>query len=156
MEYNPPNPPKPQNPEYPPGPTVSGYGAGQLQESPYEYLERKQDLKHSGPGIASFVISMITFIGYIVAFLYAGMQAATILEVSDGSIAESSGFIMLLGVSVLVLLALNIIGGIIGIIGLTLRGRRKVFAVLGTIFNALFVLLFMLMVSAVLVNAGAS
>ncbi|WP_150267340.1 hypothetical protein [Paenibacillus tepidiphilus] len=149
-------PPKPPDSAFQPEHPMPGYYAEQPQETPYEYRQSKQDMKHSGPGIASFVISMVTLIGYIVTLLYAGVQATTILESSSGPIASSSEVIMLLGVSVLVLLALNIIGGIVGIIGLTLRGRRKVFAVLGTVFNALFVLLFMLMVSAVLVNAGAS
>jgi len=56
---------------------------------------------------------------------------------------------------VLLLAAVNVIGAVIGIIGLTLRKRRKVFAVIGTIINAVILLLFMLLIASVLVNAGA-
>ncbi|MNI32080.1 hypothetical protein D3C87_1866610 [compost metagenome] len=55
----------------------------------------------------------------------------------------------------LILAAFNVIGGVLGIIGLTLRKRRKVFGIIGTIINAVFLLLFMLIISTVLVNAGS-
>ncbi|MNW71115.1 hypothetical protein D3C74_507660 [compost metagenome] len=55
----------------------------------------------------------------------------------------------------LILAAFNVIGGVLGIIGLTLRKRRKVFAVIGTTINAVFLLVFMLIISTVLVNAGS-
>lgn len=119
------------------------------------YEENKRDFKHSGPGIASFVIGLFTLAGYIIAFIVVGVRSVSIVNGSDSFIADSAESIFYLGVSVLILAAFNVIGGVLGIIGLTLRKRRRVFAVIGTIINAVFLLLFMLIISTVLVNAGS-
>ncbi|MDF9841811.1 MULTISPECIES: hypothetical protein [unclassified Paenibacillus] len=121
----------------------------------YAYQENKRDYKHSGPGIASFVIALVTVVGYAISFVYAGMQATSILSSSNDVINDSSQTIMLLGLTVLILAAVNVAGAVVGIIGLTLRRRKKVFAIIGTVINALILLLFMLMIATVLVNAGA-
>ncbi|MNN94108.1 hypothetical protein D3C81_2126790 [compost metagenome] len=63
---------------------------------------------------------------------------------------------MFLGLSVLILAAVNVIGAVVGIIGLTHRKRRKVFAIIGTIINGVILLLFMLLIATILVNAGAA
>lgn len=129
---------------------------GLSPEPEYKYEENPRDYKHSGPGIASFVIAMLTLVCYAAAFVYAGSQAASIMDENNKLIAESAETIMYLGLTVLILVALNVIGAVTGIVGLTFRQRRKVFAVLGTLINAVFLLLFMLLLSMVLVNAGAS
>ncbi|MOA67205.1 hypothetical protein D3C78_1942810 [compost metagenome] len=56
--------------------------------------------------------------------------------------------------TVIILSALNVIGVVIGIIGLSIRKRRKVFGVIGTIINGVIILLFMLLITIFLVNAG--
>lgn len=61
---------------------------------------------------------------------------------------------MLLGLTVIILAALNVIGVVIGIIGLSIRKRRKVFGIIGTIVNGVIILLFMLLITTFLVNAG--
>ncbi|WP_405109743.1 hypothetical protein MHH28_31930 [Paenibacillus sp. FSL K6-1217] len=122
----------------------------------YVYQENKRDYKHSGPGIASFVIALLTLVCYAIIFVYVGAQAASLMNENKMLIAGSAETIMYLGLSMLILVAVNVIGAVTGIIGLTLRRRRKVFAVIGTIVNAAFLLLFMLLLSVVLVNAGAS
>ncbi|WP_339223537.1 hypothetical protein [Paenibacillus sp. FSL H8-0332] len=122
----------------------------------YVYQENKRDYKHSGPGIASFVIALLTLICYAITFVYVGSQASSLMNEHNKLIADASETIMYLGLSVLILVAVNVIGAVTGIIGLTLRKRRKVFAVIGTIINAGFLLLFMLLLSVILVNAGAS
>lgn len=124
-------------------------------EVPYTYQANKRDFQHSGPGIASFVIALVTFIGYAITFVVVGKQASSILSESNSGINESAGTFMFLGVTVLILAAVNVIGAVVGIIGLTLRNRRKVFAVIGTIINAIILLLFMLLISTILVNAGS-
>lgn len=122
----------------------------------YVYQENKRDYKHSGPGIASFVIALLTLVCYAITFVYVGSQASSLMNEHNKLIADAAETIMYLGLSVLILAAVNVIGAVTGIIGLTLRRRRKVFAVIGTIINAGFLLLFMLLLSVVLVNAGAS
>ncbi|WNS46470.1 hypothetical protein [Paenibacillus sp. MMS20-IR301] len=156
MDYNP--PPKPETTAVPPAewnsPDHAGY-TGQEHLPPAGNVR----FKHSGPGIASFVIAMLTLAGYIFTFVYIGVQAAAFIDdsrpVNDALIAGSPEIIMFAGVSVLLLAAINVIGTIIGIIGLTLRSRRKVFAIIGTIINAVILLIFMLLIASVLVNAGA-
>ncbi|NQX48469.1 hypothetical protein HQN87_24370 [Paenibacillus tritici] len=120
------------------------------------YEENKRDYKHSGPGIASFVIALFTLVCYAITFVYVGAQAASLMNENNKLIADSAETIMYLGLTVLILVAVNVIGAVTGIIGLTLRRRRKVFAITGTIINAVLLLLFMLLLSTVLVNAGAS
>ncbi len=153
MDYNP--PPRSEQPEGPADPSLSGHGAPANTEPEYVFQENKRDFKHSGPGIASFVIALVTLIGYAVSFVFVGMQASDILSNSNDVIADSSETIMFLGLTVLILAAVNVIGAVIGIIGLTLRRRRKVFAIIGTIINGAILLLFMLLIATILVNAGA-
>ncbi len=141
-----PSSPRPQS-------TIPETGLPPEQHPTYE--ENKRDYKHSGPGIASFIIALITLIGYIIAFVVVGVRSTSLVNGSDSFIADSAESIFYLGISVLILAAFNVIGGVLGIIGLTLRKRRKVFAVIGTTINAVFLLLFMLIISTVLVNAGS-
>lgn len=153
MDYN--SPTKSDLPEHPPDSSFTGQGVPVDGEPGYVFQENKRDFKHSGPGIASFVIALVTIVCYAVSFVYAGMHASSILSNSNEGIASSSEAIMLLGLSVLILAAFNVIGAVVGIIGLTLRRRRKVFAVIGTIINGAILLLFMLLISTILVNVGA-
>lgn len=123
-------------------------------ESSTSYQMKDNDLKHSGPGIASFIISLVTIVGYIGLFLFIVVKASSMLT-EDGSLTtDSSEAIVMLGLSVLILAALNVIGVVVGIIGLSLRKRRKVFGIIGTIINGLIILLFMLLTAIFLVNAG--
>ncbi|OKQ00291.1 hypothetical protein [Paenibacillus sp. P46E] len=126
------------------------------QEEQVLYEEKPRDFKHSGPGIASFVIALITLAGYIIAFVVVGANASSVTGGSDSFITNSAESIFYLGMSVLVLAAVNVIGAVIGIVGLTLRKRRRVFAVIGTIINGVILLLFMVMIATVLINAGSA
>ncbi|MFD1773214.1 hypothetical protein [Paenibacillus rhizophilus] len=138
--------PKKDTPQGDPYPGTSGF-------SPYPEEPRK--LKHSGPGIASFVIAMVTLTGYIVSFIVAGAligPAVTETTVLNG---QSGGAFLFLGMAVLALAALNFIGVVVGIIGLALRGRRKVFGIIGTIINGIILLVFLLLIAVVLMSAGA-
>ncbi|WP_139084944.1 hypothetical protein [Bacillus sp. FJAT-27264] len=111
-------------------------------------------MKHSGPGIASFVISMVTVLGYVIAFVIVGARASSVFDQSGNLLASASEIIITIGISVLILSALNVIGVVVGIVGLALRNRRKVFGIIGTITNGVIVLLFMMLISTVFVNAG--
>jgi hypothetical protein len=122
--------------------------------SPSMYQKVDHDLQHSGPGIASFIISLVTIMGYAALFIFIIMKASSMVNENSNLLAESSQSIMLLGMSVIILSALNVIGVVIGIIGLSIRKRRKVFGVIGTIINGVIILLFMLLITIFLVNAG--
>lgn len=126
-------------------------------DSPAVYEESldKYDKRHSALGIASFVIAILTVIGYLISFGTVGLRAASILN-DNNNATGSAESIMLLGLSVLILVAVNIVGGVIGILGLTRRHTRKIFAAIGTIVNGVILLLFMLLIASILVNAGAA
>ncbi|GIP47174.1 hypothetical protein D3C76_162080 [compost metagenome] len=118
---------------------VSSYNA------PFEPAYR---MKFSGPGIASFVLSLLAVIGYIVSL---ALITSTVLEIMDqpaNVIAEDllqrTG--ALLGILLfLVSGLLDLIALILGIIGLAVKNRRKVFAILGTIFSALSLLMLIML-----------
>ncbi|MGN7760963.1 hypothetical protein [Paenibacillus sp. 22594] len=133
---------------------MDNYSPPQEEQALYE--ENPRNSKHSGPGIASFVIALITLAGYIITFVVVGVNASSVTGGSDSFITNSAESIFYLGMSVLVLAAVNVIGAVIGIVGLTLRKRRRFFAVIGTIINGVILLLFMLMIATVLVNAGSA
>ena len=125
---------------------------GNTQPDLYQKVDH--DLQHSGPGIASFIISLVTIMGYAALFIFIIMKASSMVNENSNLLAESSQSIMLLGMTVIILSALNVIGVVIGIIGLSIRKRRKVFGVIGTIINGVIILLFMLLTTIFLVNAG--
>lgn len=82
------------------------------------------------------------------------MKSSSLVNENSELLSQSSQFIMLLGLTVIILGALNVIGVVIGIIGLSIRKRRKVFGIIGTIVNGVIILLFMLLITTFLVNAG--
>ncbi|WP_055108906.1 hypothetical protein [Paenibacillus ihumii] len=100
-------------------------------------------LKHSGLGIASFVMSIIAVIGYFAAFFM--IIAAIGQAVQNPAYIEQSlmedpaailGILALFGAAIINLIAL-----ILGIIGLVIKNRKKVFAIIGTILSALSLLM---------------
>lgn len=121
---------------------------------PSTYKEVERDLQHSGPGIASFIISLVTILGYAAIFIFIIMKSASMVNENSNILVESSQAIMLIGLTVIILSALNVIGVVVGIIGLSLRKRRKVFGIIGTVINAVIILLFMLLITSFLINAG--
>lgn len=90
-------------------------------------------LAHSGVGIASFVLSLIA------AFcLFGVVVAAGIAQVrTPQGAAEPTALYFVVGLLVLLFLLLALIALLLGIAGLVQRQRRRVFAVLGTVFSTL-------------------
>ncbi|WP_433943902.1 hypothetical protein [Paenibacillus sp. SN-8-1] len=96
--------------------------------------------KHSGPGIASFVVSLLAFIAYIAAIMIVLNTSRDLinsgLPVTNEVILNHFGF-MVAGLIVLAAIVLTLVGSILGIIGLALKNRKKLFAILGIIICAL-------------------
>jgi hypothetical protein len=94
------------------------------------------DQRHSGMGIASFVISLV--MGVVLFLLIA---AAGVAEVSiPGGLPEDSPWTVLLGLAILACLVVTLAGLGLGIAGLAQRNRARVLSVLGTVFNSAIIL----------------
>ncbi|MGW7162156.1 hypothetical protein [Paenibacillus taichungensis] len=103
-------------------------------------------LKHSGPGIASFVIGLVSIIGYMLTLGVATMAinstigvVTTPIQVEEIALHPA---VVLASLAVLVCLILNLAGLILGVIGLILKNRKKVFAIIGTILSGVMILAF--------------
>ncbi|MEC0107304.1 hypothetical protein P4H27_10180 [Paenibacillus taichungensis] len=103
-------------------------------------------LKHSGPGIASFVIGLVSIIGYMLTLGIATMAinstigvVTTPIQVEEIALHPA---VVLASLAVLVCLILNLAGLILGVIGLILKNRKKVFAIIGTILSGVMILAF--------------
>lgn len=106
-------------------------------------------LKHSGPGIASFVIGLVAILGYILIFFIATMAVNESIGVLTPLQAEQIALhpaVVLASLAILVGLILNLAGSILGIIGLVLKNRKKVFAIIGTLLNGIMILLFVALI----------
>jgi len=88
-------------------------------------------LKHSGLGVASFILSIaIGVFDFLVVALAGLMEAST-----PGGMDEESVIAIIIGLFILGGLAANLAGMGLGIAGLAQRDRKKVFSVLGLAFN---------------------
>jgi hypothetical protein len=123
-------------------------------------------LKHSGLGIASFVLSLVSIVAFIGVTI--GIVVLISNEIDFSTLVDSNGQLTmteeelidklqpLIGYLIMypLVLVLNVIGLILGIVGLARRGYKKVFPVLGTVFNGLAILsVFLLMVIAFVQNS---
>src|SRR5882724_4217120 len=93
-------------------------------------------LKHSGLGIASFIISIVVGLALFVSF---GVAAYLETSTSDG-IDEKSPQAVLLGLAIVGLCLLHLVGCGLAIGALFQKDRRKVFSILGLALNGFAVL----------------
>jgi hypothetical protein len=119
--------------------------AGQAFSEQPDNPAQERPHRHSGPGIASFVITLVMYLlliaGIIAAFLTArdavtpdGVLDEDVLQEKIGQFAAAGIMLIASGIGQLVALVL-------GIIGIVQKERRKAFAVTGTILSGLAVLL---------------
>jgi hypothetical protein len=87
--------------------------------------------KHSGLGIASFIISIVAGISMFLIFVAAGVMEVS----SPNGIDEKSAGAIVLGLFIIVAIGASLIALGIGIAGLLQKERKKIFAVLGTVFS---------------------
>lgn len=97
---------------------------------------RSEHWKHSGFGIASFVVALLTGLAMFLMLALAGYLEVT----TPGGVDEESSEAMLVGLLILFCLLAALVGAALGIAGLVQARRQKMFAVLGLIFNVLIVL----------------
>lgn len=103
-------------------------------------------MKHSGPGIASFVIGLVALLGYILTFFLAAIALSGVIGTltTPAQVEEIvlHPAVLLSSLFILVCLVLNFAGLILGVIGLVLKKRKKVFPIIGTVLNGIMVLAF--------------
>ena len=92
--------------------------------------------KHSGFGIASFIMSILVGIGAFSVILVAGFVEASNPE----GINEESPIAIIVGLCVFGVIGLNILGIGLGVAGLCQSNRSRVFAILGLVFNGLVIM----------------
>lgn len=100
------------------------------------------DMKHSGLGIASFTISIISAVLIFILLVVAGVIEAS----NPGGIQEESMEAVTIGLGIILMLFANLVAIGLGIGGLCQSERRKIFAILGTTFSTLTTLLAVLLI----------
>jgi hypothetical protein len=95
----------------------------------YDYEEEK---KHSGIGIASFVISLIAGVGIFALFIAAGVIEAS----SPGGMHEESAEAIIIGLGIIFLFLMELVAIGLGIGALFSSTRKKLFGILGLSFSA--------------------
>ena len=87
-------------------------------------------MKHSGLGIASFIISLLNGVLMLILVI------ASAAMVNEG-LTENDPGIQLLGVVLLGSVVLTMVGGVFGIITCFQKTRKKIFGIIGLILNAM-------------------
>jgi hypothetical protein len=95
-----------------------------------------EEKKHSGIGIASFVISLGAALGIFLVFVIAGIMETT----TPGGMNEKSASAIIVGFCIIGLLFVNLVAIGLGLGGFMKKGEKKLFAVLGTIFSSVITL----------------
>ena len=95
------------------------------------YQQHYQPMKHSGIGIASFIISIVNGL-----FLFLLTAIAGIIETTTpGGMNEESPTAIVVGLLLFLGLGLNLVGTGLGIAGVMQKNHKRIFAVLGLVFN---------------------
>ena len=98
----------------------------------YPYAE----LRHSGFGIASFVLSILIGIGFFVLFIVAGVIEAN----TPGGMDEESTAAIAVGLLLFFGMFSSLVAIVLGFVGVFQQNRKKVFAILGIAFNSMIIL----------------
>lgn len=89
------------------------------------------ETKHSGFGIASFIISISVGLLLFLVLAIGGILDAS----TPGGMDEQSIQAVLVGLSMIALLFFAFVAAALGIVGLFQKERKKLFAILGTVFS---------------------
>ena len=98
-------------------------------------MEETQFKRHSGLGTASAIIALVLVISFFELFLIVG----AITKTSADLLTEDSSVTITIALLVILGLAASLVGIGLGIAGVFQRNRRKVFALLGVLFNAVII-----------------
>lgn len=96
----------------------------------------KEEYKHSGLGIASFITSLVSGVILFILVVIAGVMEAS----SIGGMDENSVGAVILGLFLIFFIAVCMVALGLGIGGLFQRERKKIFAILGVVFSGIAVM----------------
>ncbi len=114
-----------------------------------EYGGTTRENKHSRMGIASFAISVLTTVLVVILFVAASVIGSSAFgDVEDPQSMDPQSLqdspvlagLALVGLGFLACTALYLLGLALGVAGIVQRRRQRLFAVLGTVFNGIIVL----------------
>lgn len=117
----------------------------------------ERENKHSRMGIASFVIAIVSVVAIVVLFIVAGFLTAQLSQGVDfqnatpqelqQDLQNSPGFVglALAGVGIFASLLVSLVGFVLGVAGMVQGRRKRLFAILGSVFNGLVLLAFILL-----------
>lgn len=110
------------------------------QEPPNDNGPHKK--RHSGLGIASFIMAIVSVLGLIGCFVaMAAMLGDAITDPAminpEQALPDNIGGIAAASLGMFAFVIISFVGAILGIIALFQKDRAKLFAILGTVFNAL-------------------
>jgi len=91
-----------------------------------------EEKKHSGLGIASFITSIVSGLLIFLLIVVAGVMEAS----TPGGIDEESAGAVMVGLFLFAFLGAALVALGLGIAGLLQKERKKLFAILGTVFSA--------------------
>jgi hypothetical protein len=114
------------------GVAPAGYGGGYGTHPQWT----QQPPAQSGVGVASFVLAVIGGIALVSLVVVAGVMETQ----TPGGMDEESPQAIAVGMGILVGLVMNVVGVVLGIVAVLQHDRKKVFGVLGLVFNALILL----------------
>ncbi len=120
-------------------------------------------LKHSGFGIASFVLAIVSIIAFVgvsigvVILISNEIDFSTLIDsnneltMSEEELADKLKPLLGYLIAYPLILIINVIGLILGIVGLVRAGYKKVFSVIGTVMNglALFAVILLMIIAFV-------
>ncbi len=113
-------------PSFPPAPTFPG-----------------DDRKHSRLGLASFAIGLVSLLIFCLAFVLA-LGYGVSIAASNPSIQslQSSPTVIFFGLLILISPILGLVGAVLGFVAVFQKNSRKLFTILGIVFNLLVILAF--------------
>ncbi|MBM4076400.1 MAG: hypothetical protein FJ267_12265 [Planctomycetes bacterium] len=112
------------------------YAAVDYGRSPRSTARRRKSktLPHSGPGIASFILSIVSAMMFFAVFAIA-IVAAVVNP--DEELAEGDPRLLFLGLGVIGSGLLTLLAVIFGVIGLIQTDRKKIFPIIGLVISSL-------------------
>ena len=91
------------------------------------------ELKHSGVGIAAFIISLLMGLITFIVVVIAGILESS----SPGGMDETSIEAAVVGLLIIGCILVQLVALGLGIAGLVQKNRKKLFAILGTVFSGM-------------------